>query len=471
MATAPTLTPTEVIDRVRSARRAAQAAAVQELEMALEWARLHPCPAEETPAHWGEADLHGEGLVPLAGPGAPWVAEFAPAALAAALGISQDTGRQLVADALELAHRLPRLWERVVAGAVPVWRARLIARESTDLSIEAALFADRLIAATPTRIGQVQAARLVQEARLYFDPDRGLAEEEQALTRRGVWLRHGTGAPATTDVVMTLDTPDAWLFDQTLTRIAGDLHDLGDTETLEVRRARAVGILADPQHALDLLTGHDTAAAPSRGARTGATNLYVHLTPTDLERRPDRRHRCCLGRAARRRHHRAAHRLAHPVRDSRHQDHPAPRPRPRLDEGCGPARPTRGDAGDRDPARRPLRLPRLPPRLPGLRPRPHHRIPTPRGRRTTGPNPTRQPRTPVPDPPPRQDPHRMALQTPRPRQLRVDRTHRPPAPRHPCPAADPDPLTARLLWWRPLVGVRPLVSSDRSLRSLLDHLW
>ena len=169
----------------------------------------------------------------------------------------------------------------MVAGAVPVWRARLIARETTDLSIEAALFADRLIAATPTRIGQVQAARLVQEARLYFDPDRGLAEEEQALTRRGVWLRH-TGAPATTDVVMTLDTPDAWLFDQTLTRIAGDLHDLGDTETLEVRRARAVGILADPQHALDLLSGRDTAAAPSHGARTGATNLYVHLTPTDL---------------------------------------------------------------------------------------------------------------------------------------------------------------------------------------------
>ena len=169
----------------------------------------------------------------------------------------------------------------MVAGAVPVWRARLIARETTDLSIEAALFADRLIAATPTRIGQVQAARLVQEARLYFDPDRGLAEEEQALTRRGVWLRHA-GAPATTDVVMTLDTPDAWLFDQTLTRIAGDLHDLGDTETLEVRRARAVGILADPQHALDLLSGRDTAAAPSHGARTGATNLYVHLTPTDL---------------------------------------------------------------------------------------------------------------------------------------------------------------------------------------------
>ncbi len=66
-----------------------------------------PAPTEETPAHWGEADLHGEGLVPLAGPGAPWVAEFAPADLAAALGISHDAARQLIADALELAYRLP----------------------------------------------------------------------------------------------------------------------------------------------------------------------------------------------------------------------------------------------------------------------------------------------------------------------------------------------------------------------------
>ena len=104
-----------------------------------------------------------------------------------------------------------------------MWRARLIARETVDLSVEAALFADRLIAATPTRIGQVQAARLVQEARLYFDPDRAIADEEEALAKRGVWLRH-TGAPATTDVVMTLDTPDALLFDQTVTRIAGDLQ-------------------------------------------------------------------------------------------------------------------------------------------------------------------------------------------------------------------------------------------------------
>jgi hypothetical protein len=137
-----------------------------------------------------------------------------------------------------------------------------------------------LIAATPAKINQVRAERLVQEARLYFDPDRALADEEEALAKRGVWLRRNSG-PATTDVGMTLDTPDAELLDQSIGRIAADLKDLGDPSSVDVRRARAVGILADPQHALDLLSGHET--KPSHGVRSGTTNLYIHLTPADLE--------------------------------------------------------------------------------------------------------------------------------------------------------------------------------------------
>ncbi len=278
MSTAPTLTPTEVIERARDARTQAKRAAAEELELALAWAHLHPCPAGETPAHWGEVDLHGEATAPLAGPGAPWVAEFAPADLGAALSISLDAARSLVGDALELAHRLPRLWDLVRELRVPAWRARGIARETRDLSADAALFADRLIAATPDRIGLVNAARLVQEARLYFDPDRAIADEEAALAKRGVWLRPGA-TPATTEISMLLDTPDAELFDQSVTRVAADLRALGDTDPLDLRRARAVGVLADPQYALDLMSGRE-GAAPTQNGR--AATLYLHLRPEDL---------------------------------------------------------------------------------------------------------------------------------------------------------------------------------------------
>ncbi len=253
---------------------------MEEIELAVEWAHLHPCADGETPAAWAHADgLFGEGHASLAGPGTPEVAEFAPATLAGALGISLDAGRQLIADALELTYRLPRLWDHARAGRVPVWRARQISRETHDLSLEAVGFADRLISATPTKINQVDATRLVQEARLYFDPDRAVADEEAALAKRGVWLRSG-GAPATTDVFMTLDTPDALLFDQTVSRVADDLRQLGDTDPLDTRRARAVGILADPQYALDLMSGREGAAPGHSGF--GAANLYLHLTPHDL---------------------------------------------------------------------------------------------------------------------------------------------------------------------------------------------
>ena len=327
MATATNLTPTEVIDRVRAARKAEQQAAVEELELALEWARLHPCPANETPAHWGEADLHDEGLVPLAGPGAPWVAEFAPVELAAALGITHDAGRQLVADALELAHRLPRLWERVLAGEVPVWRARLIARETTDLSVAGGAVRgpadrrhpaqDRSGAGRPPGPGGPAVLRPRPRPRRRGGSPRQARRLAAPRQRPGHHRHHDDpGHPRRAAV-----RPD---------RHPHRRRPQASSATPRTSRSAAhvrSGSSPTPStHSTCSLAA--TSAAPSRGARAAAANLYVHLTAADLAADLDRGHRCRLDREARRRHHPAAHRLAHPVRGSRHQDHPAPRPRP-----------------------------------------------------------------------------------------------------------------------------------------------
>ena len=259
----------------RPGRRSKQPRSRQ-LELAVQWALLHPC-RDEYPAGWDDGGLFGPSA-PLAGSGAPLVDEFAPASLAAALGISLAAGKQLMADALELIYRLPRLWALVVAGRVPVWRARAISRETHDLDTDAVAYADRLITVVPDKVDQVDASRLIHEARLYFDPDRAVADEEHELSRRGVWIKH-RGNPATTEVFMTLETPDALLLDRPSAASRPTSGVLGDTEDLDHRRARAVGILADPQYALDLMSGHD--AAPTRG-QTGALDLYLHLNPADL---------------------------------------------------------------------------------------------------------------------------------------------------------------------------------------------
>src|SRR3954452_2199615 len=148
MDTTSTLTAAEVIDRVQTARTFAHTCEVEQLDLAVRWALLHPC-GDEWPAGWDDT-LVGPGE-PLAGPGAPWVDESAPASLAAALGIHLEAGKRLVADALELTYRLPKLWALVVARRVEVWQARAISRETHDLGVEAVAYADRMIAAVPEK--------------------------------------------------------------------------------------------------------------------------------------------------------------------------------------------------------------------------------------------------------------------------------------------------------------------------------
>jgi len=60
----------------------------------------------------------------LSAAGTPEVLEFAPAELAAQLETSYGPGRSLMADALDLRHQLPELWQLIVTAGVPSWKAR-----------------------------------------------------------------------------------------------------------------------------------------------------------------------------------------------------------------------------------------------------------------------------------------------------------------------------------------------------------
>src|SRR4051812_40545603 len=106
--TAPDLdTASAVLAFARDRRAAADAAEVDLLGAACSWADLHP--AESI----GEAVRYGDTPVPVAGPGAPLVAEFCVAEFAAAVGLPTESGKAYLGEALELRHRLPRTWSRV----------------------------------------------------------------------------------------------------------------------------------------------------------------------------------------------------------------------------------------------------------------------------------------------------------------------------------------------------------------------
>jgi hypothetical protein len=112
-----------------------------------------------------------------------------------------------------------------------------------------------------------------------------VAEEENALAARRVELHRGH-TPATTELVMTLDTPVAVSFDRAVADTAEALKalgDLDDLDDLDVRRAKAVGVLADPQRALDTLTtGTDPGRSPAGTAVKPAATLWLHLDQSAL---------------------------------------------------------------------------------------------------------------------------------------------------------------------------------------------
>ncbi len=291
-ATAPDLrrtTGAPALGRAVEALTAKRKADAELLAAAAEWAEANPAgpgavgASGVDPAGWGDpSDLFGERFLPLAGEGALLVAEFAPLELGAALGWTAAGAQLLMGDALELKHRLPRLWGLVLDLRVPVHLAREVAQHTRVLSYDAAHWADRLVSADPAHLNRVKVEALVREARLYHEPDLVVAEEENALAARRVDLHRGH-TPATTEVVMTLDTPDAVAFDRAVADTAAALKALGDADDLDVRRAKAVGVLADPQRALDLLTtGTDPGRSPAGSAVKPAATLWLHLDQSAL---------------------------------------------------------------------------------------------------------------------------------------------------------------------------------------------
>jgi hypothetical protein len=108
-----------VLAFARARRAAADAAEVDLLRAAVQWAVIHPAESVEDSESY-TLRTGGEAPVGLAGPGAPLVAEFCVAEFGAAVGLGPEAGKYYLGHALELRYRLPRLWEQVLTGTAYV---------------------------------------------------------------------------------------------------------------------------------------------------------------------------------------------------------------------------------------------------------------------------------------------------------------------------------------------------------------
>ena len=85
-------TPAGVLAAVRSEAAAADAAEARKLRLAVSWAAMHSADSLASAATVWDRD-YGDTGIPVAGPGAPLVAEFSVAEFAAAVGMTTDAGR------------------------------------------------------------------------------------------------------------------------------------------------------------------------------------------------------------------------------------------------------------------------------------------------------------------------------------------------------------------------------------------
>jgi len=282
-----------VLAAAESTVRERRQAQVDDLLLVLAWADLHADDPQQTPGAV-PARFGGDRLVEIGGDGTPWVQDLCLGELAIARQAHVLSTRTVMADALDLRHRLPLTWAKVQQLACETWVACRVASMSRDLDRCRVAVVDAAVAAAtacaPGRVLRIAEAKVI-EADTAAHAER-VAEQHR---KRGVLLtpadEHGLRV-----LIARLETADAVWVDATIDRVAdllaadGDLRathhpDLPADVGKDELRAVALGWLARPHDLAELLGILDAAEVSDadRTLRRPSAALHVHLHQAALD--------------------------------------------------------------------------------------------------------------------------------------------------------------------------------------------
>ena len=225
--------------------------------LAVAWAITHPAESIEE-----AATIHlrsfGDTAIPVAGPGAPLVAEFSIAEYAAAIGLPTEAGKRYLGHALELRYRLPQPLEtrhrrrpgrlespphRRPDHCTSRWRPP---GTSTDTSPP-----------SPTRSAPARSTGSSTKPSPGTCPKRpknAAAPPGTNATSPSTTTPPTSPAPASSPARSTSPTPSTST--EPSRAEAQRMADLGNTDTLDHRRATALGTIARRDLTLDYPTTH-----------------------------------------------------------------------------------------------------------------------------------------------------------------------------------------------------------------------
>ncbi|SFB07473.1 hypothetical protein SAMN05192575_103204 [Nocardioides alpinus] len=242
----------QVLDLAGQALTARRLAEVAELHLAIQWAVLHGHPHDDR-----------DPMVTPGGDGTPALREHAIPELAMARETHPATTRALIADGLDLVHRLPRTWAIVEAGACEPWVARQVAVLSRSLLSEQVVRVDRAIAKAirghaPSTVLEITRAKVIEA-----DPETHRAERERLRHERYVRLSR-TDEYGYRCIIARVTAGDAAWIDAMVDRVADILSlTLGADHNHDELRSLALGWLARPAELIKLLLEHTDVADPA----------------------------------------------------------------------------------------------------------------------------------------------------------------------------------------------------------------
>ncbi|WGX98151.1 HNH endonuclease signature motif containing protein [Nocardioides sp. L-11A] len=261
----------EFVERQHAARLEAER---EVLRAAYQWAVLHH--PDRLPA----SDRRGRSRArPAGGAGTPLVTEHAAAAFGARVQLSPYGARRLIADAVDLHLRLPRLWAGVRAGTVRVPHARHVAAATRDLTPEEAAWVDAEVhEVADGRLAWSRFESVVDGKVAAAAPELARVREEAAAKERCARMsrvnKHGMATFTIRADALTIAGIDA-----AVSAVAERLKDqLPDADSND-RRVAAAALLLNPTAHADL----DLSDGPVKVRATVYLHLYADSPIARLE--------------------------------------------------------------------------------------------------------------------------------------------------------------------------------------------
>ena len=218
----------------------------RKLRVAAAWADAH------SDVDHPDGGMLVERVLPFGPAGCPPVAETCTGSLALAFRTSTQSAKGWITDALTVRHRLPLLWERVLAGDVYAWKAREIARATAHLNVFTARIVDKLLHDQVELVAWTRFQRILDATLLQVDPATYGERQAKAAAQRDVKATQSSDGLRT--LVARGTSGDVTMFLALIDAIAQALADEGDEDPYPVRKSKAIGIAAYPDRAQDLLS-------------------------------------------------------------------------------------------------------------------------------------------------------------------------------------------------------------------------